>query len=198
MRISAHALTFCVVSRREQYSPSSLQAKAAKMVEHCLPGWETARQVAPRTARTEHIKDRVENAAEGMTSCSTIALGSTQILLQALPLGIREVAWIGRIHAEHCNLSCCCLAYQTRSCILRIPTDRYTVTDACGRAWSEVSLDTLWSAGARCSDEAPRSSPGCSKAGRYRRPRQRRRAWMDKSGDVHFSALTRVGVGSKQ
>src|SRR5260221_13451600 len=85
------------------------------MVEHCLPGWETARQIAPRTARTEHIKDRVENAAEGMTSCSTIALGSTQILLQALPLGIREVAWIGRIHAEHCNLSCCCLAYKTRS-----------------------------------------------------------------------------------
>lgn len=37
------------------------------------------------------------------------------MLLQALPLGIREVAWIGRNHAEHCSLSCCCLAYNTRS-----------------------------------------------------------------------------------
>jgi hypothetical protein len=115
MRISVHALTFCVVERPEQYSPSSSQAKVAKMVEHGLPGWETARQVAPRTARTEHIQDGVENAAEGITSCSTIALGSTHILLQALPLGIREVAWIGRIHAEHCSLLCCCLAYKTRS-----------------------------------------------------------------------------------
>src|SRR5262245_30092443 len=51
-------------------------------------------------------------------------------------------------------------------------TDRYTMTNAGGRAWSEVSLDTLWGARTRCLDEAPCSSPGCSKAGRSRRPRQ--------------------------
>ena len=73
------------------------------MIEHRLPGWKTAGQVAPGTARTEDIEERIENAAEGMTSRSAVAPGLTQIVLQALPLGIDEVAWIGRVHAEHCK-----------------------------------------------------------------------------------------------
>jgi hypothetical protein len=44
----------------------------------------------------------------------------------------------------------------TPSCILRARTDPYHVPGACRRAWSEVSWDTLWSAAARCSAEAPR------------------------------------------
>jgi hypothetical protein len=35
-----------------------------------------------------------------------------QVVLQALPLAIGEVAGIGRVHAEHCSLSCYCLAYK--------------------------------------------------------------------------------------
>jgi hypothetical protein len=38
-----------------------------------------------------------------------------QILLQALPFGIGEVAGISRVHAEYCSLSSCHLAYQTLS-----------------------------------------------------------------------------------
>jgi transposase len=46
-----------------------------------------------------------------MTSGSAVAPGLAQILLQALPLGIGEVAGIGHVHVEHCRLSCRCRAY---------------------------------------------------------------------------------------
>src|SRR5260370_34884296 len=108
-------LTFCVVQRSEQHRPSSAQAKAAKMIEHRLPGWETAWQVAPGTPRTEDIEDGVEDAAEGMTSRSAVATGRTQVLQQALPLSIGEVAWIGAVHADDCSLSCYHIAEKTRT-----------------------------------------------------------------------------------
>jgi hypothetical protein len=60
--------------------------------QHRLPGWETARQMAPRTAPTQDIKDGVEDAAEGMASCSAVATRLAQMVLPAVPLAIGEVA----------------------------------------------------------------------------------------------------------
>ena len=85
------------------------------MVKHCLPGREAARQIAPGTASAEDVADRIENAAEGMTSRSAVAPGFAQVVLQTLLFGIAEVAGIGRVHAEHCSLWCRCCAYNTCS-----------------------------------------------------------------------------------
>ena len=115
MRIPAQPLTFRVVERREQQSPSSAQAQATKMIEDRLPGRKIAGQKAPGTASMEHIEDRIEDAAQRVTSRSAGGTGLMQIGLQARPFGIGEVAGIGRVHTEHCSLFCRRRAYKTPS-----------------------------------------------------------------------------------
>jgi hypothetical protein len=84
-------------------------------VKHRLPGWETAGQVAPGTASAQNREVCVEDAAQRMATRSAVATGLAQIVLQVLPLSIREAAGIGRIHADHWCHSCHHLAYKTRS-----------------------------------------------------------------------------------
>src|SRR5260370_18127576 len=74
-----------------------------------------------------------------MTSRSAVAMGLKKRALQALPLSISEVAWIGGVHAEHYRLSCCGLGCKTRYERER-GWERAQVRAALREGWTGVAL----------------------------------------------------------
>jgi hypothetical protein len=63
LTVASHALTLDTVERAIQQMPHAFEAKAAKMIEDCLPWWEIARQIAPGAAGAHDIEDGVEDTA---------------------------------------------------------------------------------------------------------------------------------------
>jgi hypothetical protein len=82
------------------------------MVEHRLPGWEVARQIAPGAAGTHNIEDGVEDAAEGMRTWSAACRQGGEITLDIRPCCVREVAGIPCAHGAQRMTPCRRLALQ--------------------------------------------------------------------------------------
>jgi hypothetical protein len=68
------------------------------MVEDRLPQWEIGRQVAPGTAGTQDVEDRVENGTQRMGWWSASFRQGRQKALQACPLDIGQAT---RIRCTH-------------------------------------------------------------------------------------------------
>jgi transposase len=73
------------------------------MIGHRLPRRKIARQVTPKAAGTQQIKESVEDGAEAVATESPTRCPGRQKALEARPLGIREIAWIGMVHATDCS-----------------------------------------------------------------------------------------------
>jgi len=64
MRIPADPASFGLVQRPLETGPQARAAKLPPGVVHRLPRREIARQVAPRAARAQQIKEGIEDRAE--------------------------------------------------------------------------------------------------------------------------------------
>src|SRR5258706_15153863 len=106
MGILANSASVGLVQRPIAKSPQARAAKLTPMIIHGLPRRKIAREVAPRAARSEQIKERIEDGAAGVTAESAMRRSGRQELLEAVPLSIGQIAWIGIVHASECS-SCC-------------------------------------------------------------------------------------------
>jgi hypothetical protein len=75
--------------RAVEAGPEAGAAKPMPMIVHDLPRREIARQVAPRTARAQHIKQRIEDRAEGMPAESPTLCSWHQAPLEAVSFSVR-------------------------------------------------------------------------------------------------------------
>jgi len=62
--VFANASTFGVPQRPPEMRPNACATKLSEVIVGGLPRWEFARQISPRTAGAQEIKDRVEDGAE--------------------------------------------------------------------------------------------------------------------------------------
>ena len=62
------------------------------------PSGEVVREQAPLAAAPQEVEDGVEDLARAMDPRSPMSLGSGQVRLDVIPLGIGKVRWVRSSH----------------------------------------------------------------------------------------------------
>ena len=104
VRMPSLPFAFRPMRRPPQERPSPFEAQTPETVEDRLPRWKVGWQVAPRTTRSQDVKNGIKNGTQGVDWRPTTLGLRGQKALQILPLPIKKIAGITGTHPS--SLSC--------------------------------------------------------------------------------------------
>ena len=73
-------------------------SQTPEMVEDGLPRWKVGWEIAPWTARAQHVEDRIENSSQRVNWRPATSGHGWKMALQTRPLRIRKIAGITGTH----------------------------------------------------------------------------------------------------